>query len=103
MKTTGTAYRRAVIADVCELDRGRLSGPGMPSCATRRHIGAAPEPGTVTGTLVAAAALVVGALCGGVGVVDPADSPGQTSTPSPTVRMDAPAHDFTATTLWRDR
>jgi len=44
MKTTGTAYRRAVIADVCELDRGRLSGTGMPSCATRRHIGTAPKP-----------------------------------------------------------
>ncbi len=57
----------------------------------------------MTGTLVAAAALVAGALCGGAGVVDAAGAPGQMSTPSPTVRMDAPAHDITATTLWRDR
>ena len=61
------------------------------------------EAGTVTGTLLAAAALVAGALCGGVGVVDAAGSPGQMSTASPTVRRNAPPHDVTATTLWRDR
>ena len=55
----------------------------------------------MTGTLVAAAALVAGALCRGVVVVDTATGP--TSTSSPTVRMDAPAHDVTATTQWRDR